>query len=72
MCASASHSWLEAPLMMEHKLLTLYGRVEQAGNTSVTAINCLACKEGPGVLLLSHYLIVLIYDYNDYHYYAMW
>lgn len=40
-------------------------------NTSVTEINCLAHREGTGVLLSSHYLIVLIYDYSDYHYYAM-
>ena len=49
-----------------------YSGVEQASNRSVTEINCLAHREGTGVLLLSHYLIVLIHDYSDYHYYAMW
>lgn len=67
---SASHSVLEAPFVKEHKL-TPYSRVAQAGNMSVIEINCLACRDGTRVLLLSHYLIVLIYDYNNY-YYAMW
>ena len=72
MHTSTPHSLREAPLVMEHKLLTPSSRLEQAGNVSVTAINCLACRESTGVLMLSHYLIVLIYDYNEYHFYAMW
>ena len=39
---------------------------------ALSEINCLACRQGTRVWLLSHYLIVLIYDYSDYHYYAMW
>lgn len=38
----------------------------------VTEVDYLACREGIGILLLSHYLIVLIYDYNGYYYYAVW
>lgn len=70
-CTSPSHSLLEASLVMKHKLLTPHRKPAQAGHMSVSEINCLACREGTGVLLLSHYLIVLIYDYNDYRYYAV-
>ena len=66
MCTSASHSFLEASSPPYNGTYTsgTSSREELEGNMPVIEINCLACREGTGVLLLSHYLIVLIYDHH--------